>query len=271
MQFTPATWATYGVDGDGDGRADIRNNADSAMSAANYLTASGVTAGQDGVRRAIYAYNHADWYVNDVLYYAAAYGGGTVPGDPSDCGPGGTGNPDLPPIDNQKITALLTWAQGHIGNPYVFGATGPGAWDCSGFTQAAYAQIGVSLPRTAAAQRNWLAAGNGSARHPRPGAARRPHLRRLLPRAKPDRARHARLRPGQAPHHRSRRPPRRQLRLQPLGQPPHLRDLASRRGHVLSPGPPVVHATSAWLGNGVGLGSEWRAVRLRRSETSERR
>ena len=162
MQFTPATWATYGVDGDGDGRADIRNNADSAMSAANYLTASGVTAGQDGVRRAIYAYNHADWYVNDVLYYAAAYGGGTVPGDPSDCGPGGTGNPDLPPIDNQKITALLTWAQGHIGNPYVFGATGPGTWDCSGFTQAAYAQIGVSLPRTAAAQRNWLAAGNGS-------------------------------------------------------------------------------------------------------------
>ena len=95
MQFMPATWATYGVDGDGDGRADIHNNADSAMSAANYLTASGVTAGPVGVRRAIFAYNHADWYVNDVLYYAAAYGGGLVPGDPSDCGPGGVGNPNL--------------------------------------------------------------------------------------------------------------------------------------------------------------------------------
>jgi hypothetical protein len=50
MQFMPATWALYGVDGDGDGRADITNDADSAMSAANYLTASGVTAGPDGVR-----------------------------------------------------------------------------------------------------------------------------------------------------------------------------------------------------------------------------
>ena len=78
MQFMPATWAAYGVDGDGDGHADIHTDADSIYSAANYLTASGVTAGVDGVRRAIFAYNHADWYVNDVLYYAAAYGGGIV-------------------------------------------------------------------------------------------------------------------------------------------------------------------------------------------------
>jgi len=161
MQFMPATWAIYGVDGDGDRRADIRNDADSAMSAANYLTAAGVTAGVDGVRRAIFAYNHADWYVNDVLYYAAAYGGGTVPGDPSDCGPGGLGNPNLPPIDNVRIETMLAWAETHVGDPYVFGATGPNAWDCSSFTQAAYARIGISTPRTAGAQRNWLAAGNG--------------------------------------------------------------------------------------------------------------
>ena len=83
MQFMPATWARYGVDGAGDGRADIRNPADSAMSAANYLTASGVTTGgADGVRRALFAYNHADWYVNDVLFYAAAYGGGIVQATP---------------------------------------------------------------------------------------------------------------------------------------------------------------------------------------------
>ena len=161
MQFLPATWARYGVDGDGDGRADILDAADSAMSAANYLTASGVTSGIDGVRRAVFAYNHADWYVNDVLFYAAAYGGGTVPGDPSDCGPGGTGNPNLPPIDHQKITALLAWATGHRGDPYVLGANGPHAWDCSSFTQAAYARIGITLPRTAGAQRDWLAAGHG--------------------------------------------------------------------------------------------------------------
>ena len=161
MQFMPTTWAGYGVDGDGDGRADIHSDADSIFAAANYLTASGVSAGVDGVRRAIFAYNHADWYVNDVLYYARAYGGGLVEGDPSDCGPGGTGNPNLPPIDNARIVAMLTWAESHVGDPYVFGASGPDAWDCSGFTQAAYARIGVTLPRTASAQRNWLAAGNG--------------------------------------------------------------------------------------------------------------
>ena len=161
MQFLPATWARYGVDGDGDSRADIHNDADSVMSAANYLTATGVTAGVDGVRRAIFAYNHADWYVNDVLHYAAAYGGGLVPGDPSDCGPGGEGNPNLPPIDDANIQAMLRWAQSHVGDPYLFGANGPHAWDCSSFTQAAYAQIGIDIPRTASAQRNWLAAGNG--------------------------------------------------------------------------------------------------------------
>jgi len=162
MQFMPATWARYGVDGSGDGRADIGDDADSAMSAANYLTASGVTTGgQEGVRRALFAYNHADWYVNDVLYYAAVYGGGVITGDPGDCGIGGQGNPGLPAISNQKIAEMLTWAEGHVGEPYVYGASGPGAWDCSGFTRAAFARIGIALPRTAAAQHNWLAHGNG--------------------------------------------------------------------------------------------------------------
>jgi len=160
MQFMPATWFSMGVDGDGDGRADIRGNADSIYSAANYLTKSGVTKGPDGVRAAIFAYNHADWYVNDVLYYAKAYGGGTVLGDPSDCGDG-AGNPNLPALTNERVKTVLTWAQGHVGDPYVFGAGGPNAWDCSSFTQAAYARIGITMPRTAAAQRDWLAAGNG--------------------------------------------------------------------------------------------------------------
>jgi hypothetical protein len=44
----------------------------------------------------------------------------------------------------------------------VFGANGPSAWDCSSFVRAAYARIGISIPRTARAQRDWLAAGNGS-------------------------------------------------------------------------------------------------------------
>src|SRR5665811_1859621 len=100
MQFLPATWASMGVDGNGDGRVDIRNDADSIYSAANYLTKSGVTKGPAGVRAAIFTYNHADWYVGDVLYYAKAYGGGTVLGDPTDCHiqtGAGNGDPNLPP------------------------------------------------------------------------------------------------------------------------------------------------------------------------------
>lgn len=160
MQFMPATWTAMGVDGDGDGRADITNDADSAMSAANYLTKSGVTNGPAGVRAAIFAYNHADWYVNDVLYYAAAYGHGTVLGSTTQCGPG-QGNPSLPPLTSARLRVVLTWATRHLGDRYVMGANGPHAWDCSSFSQSAYAQIGITTPRTAQAQRDWLAAGNG--------------------------------------------------------------------------------------------------------------
>ncbi len=160
MQFVPATWAAMGVDGDGDGRADISNDADSAMSAANYLTQSGVTNGPAGVRAAIFAYNHADWYVNDVLYYAAVYGSGSVLGSSTECGPG-QGNPDLPPLTSDRLRVVLTWATSRVGDRYVMGANGPNAWDCSSFTQSAYVQIGITTPRTAQAQRDWLAAGNG--------------------------------------------------------------------------------------------------------------
>ena len=56
---------------------------------------------------------------------------------------------------------MLAWAHDQAGEPYVFGANGPDAWDCSSFTQTALAQVGLTAPRTAAAQRDWLAAGNG--------------------------------------------------------------------------------------------------------------
>jgi hypothetical protein len=85
MQFMPATWASFGVDGDGDRRADINNKADSIHSAANYLDHTGARTGADGVRRALLAYNHADWYVNDVLYYAEAYGSGRLPAASARC------------------------------------------------------------------------------------------------------------------------------------------------------------------------------------------
>jgi len=73
MQFMPATFAVYGIDGNGDGRATITNDADSIHSAANYLAALGASDGGDSVRRAVFGYNRATWYVNDVLTYAQHY------------------------------------------------------------------------------------------------------------------------------------------------------------------------------------------------------
>jgi cell wall-associated NlpC family hydrolase len=160
MQFMPATWATMGVDGDNDARADIHNDADSIHSAANYLTKSGVSQGSVGVRKALYAYNPLQSYVNDVLFYANRYGGGTVLGDPNDCGSANSSR-KVPSLTNDRVAKVLAWAKLHDGGSYRMGATGPNAWDCSSFTQAAFAQIDIRMPRLASAQRSWLAAGNG--------------------------------------------------------------------------------------------------------------
>ncbi len=72
MQFMPATWAVYGVDGDGDGVANILDQADAIFSAAHYLCANG-GGSSSGLYSAIFAYNHSDYYVNTVLGVAAQY------------------------------------------------------------------------------------------------------------------------------------------------------------------------------------------------------
>ncbi len=70
MQFMPSTWTTYGVDANGDGVADPNNPEDAIYAAARYLAAAGMPADTYG---AIYAYNHADWYVSEVLADAGCY------------------------------------------------------------------------------------------------------------------------------------------------------------------------------------------------------
>ena len=70
MQFMPSTWETYGVDANGDGVADPNNPEDAIFAAASYLSAAGMPADTYG---AIYAYNHADWYVAEVLANAGCY------------------------------------------------------------------------------------------------------------------------------------------------------------------------------------------------------
>ena len=73
MQFMPATWAYSGVDGDGDGKADIMNPYDAVPAAALYLCRAGAANGTQGLYDAIFSYNHADWYVKEVLDLAARY------------------------------------------------------------------------------------------------------------------------------------------------------------------------------------------------------
>src|SRR5437763_9705490 len=76
MQFLPSTWAKYGVDANGDGKRDPYNPVDAIFAAASYLKAAG---GDKDIRKAIFAYNHAGWYVDSVMLRAKLIAG--VPGD----------------------------------------------------------------------------------------------------------------------------------------------------------------------------------------------
>ena len=71
MQFLPSSWEAFGLDANGDGKKDPYNPVDAICAAAHYLKLSG---GDHDLYKAIYSYNHADWYVQEVLGYARAYG-----------------------------------------------------------------------------------------------------------------------------------------------------------------------------------------------------
>jgi murein DD-endopeptidase MepM/ murein hydrolase activator NlpD len=72
MQFLPSTWRLYGVDANGDGVKDPYNPVDAVFAAARYLRAAGADT---DLRRAVFAYNHASWYVDSVLLRAQVIGG----------------------------------------------------------------------------------------------------------------------------------------------------------------------------------------------------
>jgi murein DD-endopeptidase MepM/ murein hydrolase activator NlpD len=76
MQFMPSTWLRWGTDADGNGLADPWNPVDAVYSAGRYLAASGAAS---DIRQAVFSYNHAWWYVNDVLQLAQLYGNSETP------------------------------------------------------------------------------------------------------------------------------------------------------------------------------------------------
>ncbi|MFD8980256.1 NlpC/P60 family protein [Streptomyces sp. NPDC059564] len=88
--------------------------------------------------------------------YEAQSGGGTAPAAAGGPAAGKAARTPAPPApaDGSRAARAVAFAYAAIGKPYVWGATGPGSYDCSGLTQAAWRAAGVSLPRTTYTQIN---------------------------------------------------------------------------------------------------------------------
>jgi len=156
----PASQVVSGVatDEDGDGVANVYDPADAIAGAARYLLEFGV---QTDPAAAIFAYNHLQSYVQSVLMYAGQYAGGNfavasaqMPSDSSAAGctqaAGGVPAVQAP---TQAVATAISFAEQQLGKPYLWGGTGPDAFDCSGLVMMAYRAAGIGIARTS--QQQW--------------------------------------------------------------------------------------------------------------------
>lgn len=161
FQFLPSTWASIGEDANGDKTADPHNADDAALGAAIYLCGNGRNlAKRSQLEAAILQYNHSNEYLSNVQGWIDQY---TAAAE----------DPDLKNVSG-KVRTVIKAALSQRGVPYSWGGgnkNGPrtgtccspsgksGAsitgYDCSGLTQYAYAQAGITLPHAAAAQASY--------------------------------------------------------------------------------------------------------------------
>jgi NlpC/P60 family/Transglycosylase SLT domain len=127
-QFLPSTWAAYG---NGGNPYDYR---DALPAMARYLCASGADT---DIRRAIFAYNHADWYVDEVLGFARQYAAA-----PSQVTPPAGG------------VAAVDLARTYLNVRYLWGGSSKSGIDCSGLVMVVYGAFGIQLPHNAQLQYN---------------------------------------------------------------------------------------------------------------------
>ena len=85
--------------------------------------------------------------------WTALQAGGQAVAPPADGGTAGGGTSDGgTPVTTTPGETALAFAKDQLGEPYKYGAAGPGSWDCSGLTMRAWEKAGVELPHNAAAQ-----------------------------------------------------------------------------------------------------------------------
>jgi peptidoglycan DL-endopeptidase CwlO len=143
-------WSAVATAEDGIEPPSVYDPADAIAGAAKYLIAHGAKADMSA---AIFAYNHATWYVQQVEAYASRYaaGGYTVDADVTGCG-STTVTSDFATVPNTTVAEALAYVQAQLGKPYLFGGEGPDSFDCSGLVMMAYLAAGIDIPRTSEEQ-----------------------------------------------------------------------------------------------------------------------